>query len=417
MKWLGEIPSHWDAVRVKHLFIVSRGRVIAADQMNDEGEYPVYSSQTENNGCMGYISTYDYEGDVLTWTTDGAKAGTVFRRRGKFNCTNVCGVLTPITNNHLGYLYYAIYLAAYYNKRVDILGYKIMSNEMAELKFPLPPFKEQTAIANYLDTATAKIDAAIAQQQKMIDLLNERKQIIINRAVTKGLNPNAKMKDSGVEWIGEVPCHWECRKLKSICANTQYSIKTGPFGSQLKGDDIQEFGDVPIYNQRVVIDNDCYLFNSYVSKAKADALKSFVVKSKDLLITTRGTIGKSTIVPNDAFEGILHPCIIAIRLNFDLCWNEYMQYFFQSIAFNTDMTLKSNATTIEVIYSYNLKECFVPLPPIDEQKQIVEYLNEELVRINQTIDATINQISLLQERKQIIINEVVTGKVKIVNCK
>ena len=421
VKWLGEIPSHWRLVKSKYLWKES------------------FATSENGNEELLSVSQYDgitpAKGDSRSESLKGYKIvsendlviNIMLAWMGGLGVSNYNGIVSPAyciyklnddsNPKFLHYLYKTpLYLAEFARHSTGVIPsrWRMYTDDFGQVLSLIPPREEQDAIVSYLDERTAKIDAAIAQQQKMIDLLNERKQIIINRAVTKGLNPNAKMKDSGVEWIGEVPCHWECRKLKSICANTQYSIKTGPFGSQLKGDDIQEFGDVPIYNQRVVIDNDCYLFNSYVSKAKADALKSFVVKSKDLLITTRGTIGKSTIVPNDALEGILHPCIIAIRLNFDLCWNEYLQFFFQSIAFNTDMTLKSNATTIEVIYSYNLKECFVPIPPIDEQKHIVEYLNEELSKINQTIAATTNQISLLQERKQIIINEVVTGKVKVV---
>lgn len=426
VKWLGEIPSHWEVLALKHILTSKKvlvGKhssqyellsltlkgVVKRDMDNPEGKFPAsfdtYQAVEPNDFIF---CNFDNE--------ETPRAVGLSPYKGMI--TGAYDVLSrnnpKLTDGFL--IYYFLYIddAKRFKPLYKGLRKTVPFDSFMSYKIPVPSIKEQNAIVSYLDTATAKIDAAIAQQQKMIDLLNERKQIIINRAVTKGLNPNAKMKDSGVEWIGEVPEGWDCRKLKSICANTQYSIKTGPFGSQLKGDDIQEFGDVPIYNQRVVIDNDCNLFNSYVSKAKAASLKSFVVNSKDLLITTRGTIGKSTIVPNDAPDGILHPCIIAIRLNFDLCCNEYLQFFFQSIAFNTDMMLKSNATTIEVIYSYNLKECFVPLPPIDEQKQIVEYLNKELVRINQTIDATNNQISLLQERKQIIINEVVTGKIKVV---
>ena len=424
--FLSEFPSGWKIRKGKYLFKEENRPVHPGDEIVTcfrDGQVTLRKNRRVE-GFTNSLKEIGYQGvrkgDLVIHNMD-AFAGAIGISDSDGKATPVYSCCTPQSAEISQYYY--CYLLRYLARNGFILslakGIRERStdfrfNDFKELYLPVPSRAEQDAIVSYLDTATAKIDSAIAQQQKMIDLLNERKQIIINNAVTKGLNPNAKMKDSGVEWIGEIPEGWECRKLKSICANTQYSIKTGPFGSQLKGDDIQEFGDVPIYNQRVVIDNDCCLFNSYVSKAKAVSLKSFVVNSKDLLITTRGTIGKSTIVPNDAPEGILHPCIIAIRLNFDLCFNEYLQFFFQSVAFNTDMMLKSNATTIEVIYSYNLKECFVPLPPIDEQKQIVEYLNEELVRINQTIDATTNQISLLQERKQIIINEVVTGKVKVI---
>ena len=431
VKWLGEIPSHWEVISTKYI-----AKLYTGNSLNDaskekyslfsDDSYPYIASKDISLGT----GTVDYDNGLyipkdesffeiapknsFLLCIEGGSAGRkkAFLDRNCCFVNKLCCFDSALNPKYHYYFIQGDYFRTMFNCSLQGMIGGVSVSALKNIYTIVPPLEEQTAIANYLDTATAKIDAAIAQQQKMIDLLNERKQIIINRAVTKGLNPNAKMKDSGVEWIGEVPEGWGCRKLKSICANTQYSIKTGPFGSQLKGDDIQEFGDVPIYNQRVVIDNDCSLFNSYVSKAKAASLKSFVVNSKDLLITTRGTIGKSTIVPNDAPDGILHPCIIAIRLNFDLCCNEYLQFFFQSIAFNTDMML-SNATTIEVIYSYNLKECFVPLPPIDEQKQIVEYLNKELVRINQTIDATNNQISLLQERKQIVINEVVTGKIRI----
>ena len=112
-------------------------------------------------------------------------------------------------------MYYLKVNGLYYNQTTGIQNLKV-KEYLSQTVF-LPPLSEQQAIANYLDTATAKIDEAIAQQQKMIDLLNERKQIIINNAVTKGLNPDAPMKDSGVDWIGKIPEHWEIKKLKHVC--------------------------------------------------------------------------------------------------------------------------------------------------------------------------------------------------------
>ena len=95
IEWIGEIPSSWQILRVKDLFNITRGRVISVLDLDEDGEYPVYSSQTENNGCFGYLKSYDYSKPAITWTTDGAKAGTVFYREGKYNCTNVCGILQP----------------------------------------------------------------------------------------------------------------------------------------------------------------------------------------------------------------------------------------------------------------------------------------------------------------------------------
>ncbi|MFN9292816.1 MAG: restriction endonuclease subunit S, partial [Planctomyces sp.] len=98
VEWLGEVPEHWQLIPVWVLFDIGRGRVISHEEILDNpGDYPVYSSQTENQGVMGYLSSFEFEGDFLTWTTDGANAGTVFRRSGRFNCTNVCGTLKPKT--------------------------------------------------------------------------------------------------------------------------------------------------------------------------------------------------------------------------------------------------------------------------------------------------------------------------------
>lgn len=187
IEWIGEMPEHWDKYKVKHLFKVSRGRVISREELVDGGEFPVYSSQTENNGCLGYLNTYDYDNEILTWTTDGARAGSVFHRIGKFNCTNVCGILCPrkgATEFNIRYVYYSLGRAAFYNRRADILGYKIMSNEMAEIKFTFPPLSEQNEIAEYLDKHIGQINKAIEPYSKMIALLQERKQIIINEVVT-----------------------------------------------------------------------------------------------------------------------------------------------------------------------------------------------------------------------------------------
>src|SRR6056297_3027929 len=137
IEWIGEIPVEWNLPKASYIFDIGRGRVIAKTELEDDATYPVYSSQTKNNGILGYIKTYDFKHDQLTWTTDGANAGTVFLRKGKHNCTNVCGTLTPKKENvDLEFLKYAIDYVNFYNKRADTNGFKIMNNEMATIKFP-----------------------------------------------------------------------------------------------------------------------------------------------------------------------------------------------------------------------------------------------------------------------------------------
>lgn len=185
--WIGQIPEHWEVKRVKDLFEISRGRVIAKTELLDEGEFPVYSSQTENDGVLGYINTFDFETDLITWTTDGVNAGTVFRRKGKFSCTNICGTLIPINrkNTSLDYFGFAIAESTKHNKRIDTNGAKIMSNEMAVIHIVKPPsFEEQTAIAQFLDQKTHTIDQITANIQKQIAALKEFRKTLINEVVT-----------------------------------------------------------------------------------------------------------------------------------------------------------------------------------------------------------------------------------------
>lgn len=185
ISYINYVPVHWKIERIKDQFYIGRGRVIGQEALVENGKYPVYSSQTENNGCLGFISTYDFDKDLLTWTTDGANAGTVFRRKGKFNCTNVCGTLIPKKKNlDLNYVVYALQESATHNKRIDTNGAKIMNNEMALIHIAFPPLDEQIAIANYLDEKTQKIDAIVSNIGKQIETLKELRKTLINDVVT-----------------------------------------------------------------------------------------------------------------------------------------------------------------------------------------------------------------------------------------
>jgi len=190
IEWIGEIPEDWDVVQVKHLFEIGRGRVISKEELKFDSQtgYPVYSSQTKNDGVLGFIGTYDFDQPQLTWTTDGANAGTVFLRKGKYNCTNVCGTLKLKSDIQdkisLDYVYHALYVGAPYYKRKDTNGYKIMNNEMAVIKISLPSIEEQHQIVSYLDEQTTRIDKLIEDKTKVIEELEDYKKSLIYEYVT-----------------------------------------------------------------------------------------------------------------------------------------------------------------------------------------------------------------------------------------
>lgn len=398
VKWLGEIPSHWEMRKMKFSF----------EERSQKGfpNLPLLAA-TQNHGV---IRKTDYENrtveatkslDTLKLVEIGDFVISLRSFQGGIELCYEKGIISPAytilrpTHITAGYFKHLgkspIFIQLLKSMVTGIReGQNIDYGKLRENLLPIPPIAEQTAIASYLDTATAKIDAAIAQQQKMIDLLNERKQIIIDRAVTKGLNPNAKMKDSGVEWIGEVPEHWEVRRLKyllrqiavpssslnkigleNIESGTGKFIKTN---SEYEGNGIQfEKGDILYGKLRP------YLKKVFLAEESGNAVGDFFV-----------------FRPNDIVEG------------------KYMQLVLLSQTLTDEINSSTYGAKMPRVSIDFMGGLNIPSPSLDEQKEIVETIHKNCKPIDDAISAANNQISLLQERKQIVINEVVTGKVKVV---
>lgn len=188
--WIGEIPEEWRIKRVKDIFNIGRGVVIAASELKKEPDekniYPVYSSATEKNGVIGYLEDYKFDEDLITWTTDGVNAGTIFKRSGKFNCTNVCGTLKAKEKKKINLNYFKFMLISQtrFYKRPDINGAKIMNNEMARIIVSVPPLETQQKIADYLDVEVEKLDKQRELIKRKVELLKEYKEALIFEVVT-----------------------------------------------------------------------------------------------------------------------------------------------------------------------------------------------------------------------------------------
>jgi type I restriction enzyme S subunit len=284
---------------------------------------------------------------------------------------------------------------------------------LAETRLPHPPLPEQTQIAKFLDYETAKIDALIEKQQQLIGLLKEKRQAVISHAVTKGLNLDAPMRDSGVEWLCEVPAHWKVAALKHLVRSKSGAIKTGPFGSQLTAADM-EGSEYKVYNQRSVIDSDFESGDVFVSESKFRSLASFEVMPGDLLVTTRGTIGHAAILPEGSGRGILHPCLLRVQTDPRKLDTEFLRWLVQESDFiKTQLSYLSNSTTIDVIYSNTMASAIIPAPPTDEQLKIVAFLKEETRRLDTLIERAQSGTGLLQERRTALISAAVTGKIDV----
>lgn len=281
------------------------------------------------------------------------------------------------------------------------------------MKVIVPPLDEQKLIARYLEKKTNQIDSLINKFDEKIELLKEQRISLINHYVTKGLDPNVEMKDSGVEWIGEIPKHWDFLPIKRILEDSKESMRTGPFGSELKSSDFVSNG-YRVYNQRTVYDHEYFQNDIFIDEDKFKKLNTFQVQVGDLLVTTRGTIGRLSIVPEDVEPGVIHPCLIRFRTNDELIEKNYLvKYFNESSLFITNVLYESNSTTIEVIYSETLRNIHLPTPPLEEQRLILDFINEKLKRTDCLIQKENRRIMLLKEYRQSLISSVVTGKVRV----
>ncbi|QLH12972.1 restriction endonuclease subunit S [Paracoccus pantotrophus] len=190
LDWASSLPLHWEERAVWMIFALGRGRVISHEDIaQSPGPYPIYSSQTANDGVLGHIDTFDFEGDYLTWTTDGAKAGTVFRRSGRFNCTNVCGTLRPLDSRlDLAYFRFALDRASGFFVRHDI-NPKLMNGVMAKIRVPFPPYEEQKAIGGRLTAQQERLTPVREKVAASIGRLREFRAALITAAVTGQIDP------------------------------------------------------------------------------------------------------------------------------------------------------------------------------------------------------------------------------------
>lgn len=407
INYIGNIPYNWDVKRFKYCVQICNGAEYADIEI-DEGGYPVIGS----GGEFARASKYCYSGQSVLLGRKGTIDKPLFID-GAFWCVDTMFYTKPQKNYVSKFLYYCA-LCFRFDYYVTSTALPSMTQkDLGSECISVPPTIEQKAIADFLDNQCGKIDSIISDLEKQIETLQKYKKSLILETVTKGLNKNVPMKPSGIDWIGDIPAHWDIKRLKYLLEQTDDNIKVGPFGSALSGGDIVNEGKW-VYNQRVVLDDNFNETDSFITEEKFQEMKGFIVKGGDLLITTRGTIGKVAIVPDNPPEGILHPCIIKFRVNKDLILPELVKLIFnESDIVKDQFVLMSNATTIEVIYSYSLKEIILPVIPMQEQKVIFDFLNKQCMTVDSILKDKQEQLEKIKQHKKSLIYEYVTGKKRV----
>lgn len=417
--WIGEVPRHWEVIKLKYKYHFQTGATPnTGKKENFEGELK-WANISDLNGSVVYDTTKHINKEAASKCSMNIspKGSLMYSFKLSVGTVAFCGE-DMYTNeaiasfipqkNDLKYLFYCAPIFIIHNANRNIYNAPLLNQELIKnALICLPSLNEQTAIATYLDTHCAKIDNLISIQQKRIALLQELKQSVITHAVTKGLNPNVEMKPSGVEWIGDVPKHWEVKPIKYIADTNSGATPKNIKGRQNERSDIKwvrttDLSDICDY----VYDSSEYLSREEMNSASCPWLpKNTVVVA---MYGGSGTIGKAGILGCDS------------TINQALCSLEtkkledyrYLYYNIKSLR-PYWMKLAASSRKDPNISQEIIRNMDVPVPGIDEQTKIVQYLDRKCTTINTSISNAQHQIELLQEYKQSLITEVVTGKRKV----
>ena len=415
--WLGEIPESWSTEKGKWLFH-KMDRPIREDDgivtCFRDGEVTLRSNR-RTDGFTNALKEHGYQGirkgDLVIHQMD-AFAGAIGVSDSEGKSTPVYSVCVPQEPNKTLPYYYM-----YFMRSMALRGF-ILSlakgirerstdfryNDFAKLDLPIPPYDVQVKISEFIENKTIQIDQAIKLKQQQIAKLEEYKQIVIQNAVTKGLNPDAPMKDSGVDWIGNIPKHWEIKKLKFISRinNSTLPEKTNS-KLEIKYVDI---GSVT-FEERVV-STEAFDFGNAPSRARR------IAKNHDTIISTVRTYLKAIDYIDNKKSNYIYSTGFAVLTPNQQIEPKFLTFFVWSNAFTNQVRDFSKGVSYPAINSSDLGNLFISLPPHEEQKETIEYIDNKSRQINSSINNIKLGIDRLKEYKTILINQAVTGKIKVV---
>ncbi|MDB4647875.1 restriction endonuclease subunit S [Akkermansiaceae bacterium] len=408
VEWLGEIPEHWGVKKVFNHFHAKKGAEAAS--LTKEycgtiaGNYNVYSGQTDDDGVMGKISHFEFDArdyGCLLVTTVGAKAMSIKFIQEQFSLSQNCMIVLPRNRSYLMNFFSLSFIPmfSFYRSMIpDHMQASFRMDDLYQYRFLLPPHTEQVAITTFLDDKVGKIDEAIAQKEQLIQLLGERLQIIIQNAVTKGLNPNAPMKDSGIEWIGEIPEHWEVKKVKELF---RLVAEPAPVNNSLEL--LSIYTDIGVRPRKDLKEkgNKASTTDGYWIVKEGD----FIVNK---LLAWMGAIGLSH------YSGVTSPAYDILRKTRDLDTMFY-HYLFRSKICISELKKHSKGIMLMRLRLYfdSFGQIYVVYPPHAEQSSIVDHIETQSSKIDQAITLTTQSIEKLKEYKATLINSAVTGKINV----
>jgi type I restriction enzyme S subunit len=425
IEWIGDIPSHWEVKRLKHFSDIVLGKMLHSENLG-EMELKPYLRAANLNWLKVDVSDVKEmwftvnelqklrlkKGDLLV--SEGGEVGrTCIWENDLEECyiqNSVHKVTVHYNCNSKYYLFHFFSFGMrgvfdYLVNRISIAHLTV--EKIREISFCIAPLQEQTAIANYLDRKTAEIDELIADKKRLLELYEEEKTAIINQAVTKGINPDAPMKDSGIEWLGEIPEHWEVKPIKyEIAKRIDNRGRTPEFGTE----------GIPMLEVKQLLEHSKYPKEQFEKYVQPEILKQYLreeLHEGDILIATVGaTAGKCCIVPANPYYFIAQN-VIGFRFK-ERNNPNYFYYLIQSDFFKNSLYSINKSNTIDNLKVSVFIDNIIPVPDSTEQEAISSYIESKFQIIDIKVSKTQKLIELLSEYRTALISEVVTGKIKVV---
>lgn len=404
ISWLGEIPKHWEVRSFKNILLERSEKndpIKSTERLSlsiDKG-VTLYSEKTTNlDRFKDDFTQYKlaHEGDLVL--------NSMNMIVGAVGVSKYFGCVSPVyytyfggTNNGNSTKFYEYLFRSKIVQGVlfslgrgliaidrgegkyNTLRLKVSRTDLRSLKLPLPPPDEQVQLVNFLDYKLAKINRFIRKKKQLIKMLNEQKAAIINQAITKGIDPNASMKNSGIDWLGEIPAHWEVKRLKflaKICNGSDCEKK--------------EIGAYPVYGSGGIF-------------GRTD---SFLYDKVSVLLGRKGTIDKPQFVDQPFWT-------VDTAFYTKIKEKEVIPLFFYHLCCNIPFGLYSSKTALPSMTQTSLYQVKMPVPPINEQLKVLSFLNDALANIDKTISTIEREITLTQEYKTALIADAVTGKIDV----
>ncbi len=378
VEWLGEVPDHWGIIPLKYLASLKSGDSITSEQIEEFGEYPVYGG----NGLRGYTKKYTHDGHYILIGRQGALCGNINYARGKFWASEHALVVNPLQefeSSWMGELLRAMNLGQY---SISAAQPGLSVEIIANLRIPVPPLPEQKTIAAYLGRETAKIDKLIARQERLIELSQEKRRALISHTVTRGLDEMVKLKDSGVEWLGEVPEHWEIVPLKYLT-----SLKSG---DSITSEQIEESGKYPVYGGNGL--------RGYTT--------NYTHNGEYILIGRQGALCGNINYAKGKFWASEHAVVANPLQEFESSW---MGELLRAMNLGQySISAAQPGLSVEIIA--NLR---IPVPPRDEQRAIAIYIDNETAKIEALVTKAKRAIELMREHRSALIAAAVTGQIDV----